>query len=96
MTVGCLTQAPDNSWTLTNAVEPVRNKKLDESNPRDVVAFQGKIAGTLTFRLPNAALQQAEAHKGHQMLVKGVLGRNPAGDRINITSMQMISASCGP
>ena len=95
MTVGCLTQNPDNSWALTNALDPVRSKKMEETNPLEMKAYGGRPAGTLTFRLPNASLHRADTRKGQRVLVKGVLGRQSAGDRINVTLMETIAPSCG-
>jgi S-disulfanyl-L-cysteine oxidoreductase SoxD len=94
LTVGCVAQAADSSWTLTNATEPVRNKKLDETNPQELKAYGSRPAGSLTFRLPNASSFKIEAHKGERVLAKGVLGRQVAGDRINLTLLESVSTGC--
>jgi S-disulfanyl-L-cysteine oxidoreductase SoxD len=94
LTVGCVTQGTGNTWTLTNAIEPIRNKKLDETNPLEIKAYGSRSPGTLTFRLPNATLYKIEAQKGQRVLVKGVLGRQTVGDRINLTLLEPIGSAC--
>ena len=58
-------------------------------------AYGGKPLGGLTFKLNNIAEFNPDSHKGHKVLVKGVLGRLATGDRINVTLMETVSASCG-
>ena len=96
LTVGCVTQNPDNTWALTRAIEPVRNKKLDETNPNELNAYGSMPLGELTFRLNNAASYRPDLHKGHKVLVKGVLGRLAAGNRINVTFLEKVAETCGP
>jgi quinoprotein glucose dehydrogenase len=94
LTVGCLLQNADGSWALTNALTPTRSKALDETNPLEVSAYSARPAGDLTFRLPNASSYKADSHKGQRVFVKGVLGRQTAGDRINVTLMQNAPGTC--
>ena len=36
-----------------------------------------------------------EAHKGHKMEARGLLYRDQTDARLNLTSLQMLGASCG-
>ena len=36
------------------------------------------------------------AHAGHVMEAKGFLIRSPDGDRINVSTLGMVAAACGP
>ena len=94
LTVGCFVQNADSSWSLTNAFDPVRSKKLDETNANELKAYGERPAGSLMFRLPNASGFKPDARKGQRVLIKGVLGRQAAGDRINLTLVETLSPTC--
>jgi hypothetical protein len=36
------------------------------------------------------------SHAGHRMAVKGFLIRNPASDRINVSSLGVVADACAP
>ena len=98
MTVGCLSQAPTGSWLLFNATEPARNRRPNDSLPAERAAASQKPAGRLIFRLADleaVADFNPVPHKGHKMLVKGYIVRQPNAERINLTSMEMLGSSCG-
>jgi hypothetical protein len=97
---GCLAQGAGNIWMLTNATEPARTKETDKSTPEEMKAAAAKPPGSHRFRLQNfeylGADFKPESHKGHKMQTKGTLMRLPGGDRIQLTSMEMIAADCAP
>jgi len=35
-----------------------------------------------------------DAHKGHKMAAKGLLIKDPKGNRLNVTSLEMVAAAC--
>ena len=92
--VGCLRQDPTRSWLLANAQEL---KKTDVpatgAAPAPVAAPGG--AGEFTFRLLNAYNYNPEPHNGHRVRIAGYMVRLGAEIRVNVQSLQMISASCG-
>jgi len=91
VTVGCLSQATDDVWILSNASEPARAPIENTSN-----SFQKKL-GTLTFRLADLEAVpdfSASTHIGHKMQVKGFLIRQPNAERISLTSTEMLDSSC--
>ena len=91
--VGCLHKDPTRSWLLTNA-EGL--KKTEPSAPAS--ASQAPAAqkpGEFTFRLLDAISHNPEPHDGHTVRVTGHMVRLGAEIRVNVTSLQMVGASCG-
>jgi hypothetical protein len=90
---GCLREAPK-EWILDNATEPVATvlEKGSSGNQSPPATFP---RGNQTFRLLDA-YPSPVAHKGHPMRVKGLLIRDPTGDRINVVSLEMLGSQCPP
>jgi len=89
ITIGCLSQAGDGLWVLSNATEPARTRSDSASTPAEL--------GILTFRLADLEAIpdfSPSAHNGHKMQVKGFLVRQPNAERISLTSMEMLDSSC--
>ena len=98
VTVGCLSQAGDGLWVLSNATEPVRTPTESASTPADLKTSLLKKLGTLAFRLADLEAVpdfSPSAHNGHKMQVKGFLTRQPNAERISLSSMEMLDSSCG-
>jgi hypothetical protein len=95
---GCLTRAGD-IWVLSRATEPERTTDVDNSTPAELELAKQVPLGDKTFRLQNFGPLgpdfKPESHDGHKMQVKGTLMKLPGGDRIQLTSMQMIDSTCG-
>jgi cytochrome c553 len=96
--IGCMEQDADN-WVLNKVAQPTRLRKSGEGVAPDVLkAADAKPLGTLKYRLQNLVMLgsfNAESHKGHKMLAQGVLIRQGGSDRISVTQLEMVSASCG-
>lgn len=91
--VGCLHQDPTRSWLLINAEEL---KKTDPSAAAGVDAAGARQQpGEFTFRLLDAFNYNPEPHNGHKVRVTGHMVRLGAEIRVNVTSLQMVGASCG-
>jgi mono/diheme cytochrome c family protein len=91
--VGCLAQDGAGAWTLTKGSRPARTREPGVSPATELPALSGSALGTQTFQL--IALPAARSDlKGHKVQAKGLLIRNPAGDRITITSIQGLSDTC--
>jgi mono/diheme cytochrome c family protein len=91
--VGCLHQDPTRSWLLTKAEEL---KKTEPSASAGVVAASApQKPGEFTFRLLDAISHNPEPHDGHKVRVTGHMVRLGAEIRVNVTSLQMVDASCG-
>ena len=91
--LGCLTDGGDR-WRLTHSTRAVRTD--DPSVSRDAVLTQlaGASLGAQTFDLM-AVYPDPTDHVGHRVEAKGFLIRSPDGDRINVSTLQMVSDTCG-
>ena len=92
--VGCLTEDAG-GWLLTNSTRAVRTRDPSASTEDELSALGARRPGTRTFALMNVYPNPA-SHAGHRMAVKGFLIRDPAGDRINVSSLGMVAAACAP
>lgn len=93
--IGCLTRGPNQEWLLTKASEPTTTR--DETpTPANVDAAKSKALGSLEFRLLSVHQSHApESHVGHKVEARGLVLRTVEGNRLNITSLQMLDARCG-
>jgi mono/diheme cytochrome c family protein len=91
--VGCLTQAPNNAWTLTRTTEPVvtRQEQPTASVLKDA---ETKPLGAQTFQLVSATPFKPEAHKGQKMEARGLIYKDTRDALLNLTSLQTLGASC--
>jgi hypothetical protein len=93
--VGCLTSGPNTTWILANATEPVRSRSINETTPEELKGSATGPLGTQSFRLQNVP-DRMVANKGHRVQAKGVLIRQYKNDRINVTSLETVAATCAP
>jgi cytochrome c5 len=91
--VGCLAQGPDAVWMLADASEPVRTRNPAASQDDELKDSQATSLGTQTFQLLNV-YPRPDAYKGHRVEAKGFLIRDPAVNRINVTSVQTLAPRC--
>ena len=94
-TVGCLAEGPNRTWTLTNAIEPTRAGRAGFSRPEEVKAAEGRGLGSGQWRLIGMTEMNPGAHRGRKVLVKGLLIKDAAGQRINVTSLKAVGEACG-
>jgi hypothetical protein len=93
---GCLRQGPGNSWTLTNASDPVVTKEETSTNP------QAGPLGMQTYLLVSVTAFKPASHQGQKVEARGLIYREPDSskdnsskdNRINLTSLQMVAANC--
>jgi len=90
--VGCLSQS-GTEWTLANATDPAVST-TSFTTPEAVKAAAEKPLGTQQYRLIGASPFSPESHKGHKMVVKGLLIKSGSDPHINLTSFQMLSETC--
>ena len=91
--VGCLAQGPDTAWMLANASEPVRTKNPAASTDDELKNSEAAALGTQTFQLLNV-YPSPNPYKGHRLEAKGFLIRDPARNRINVTSVHTLAPGC--
>ncbi len=91
--VGCLVVQAPNAWTLSHASEPVRTKEPASSTGDELKTSTATPLGAAAFRLLNV-YPRPDAYAGHKVEAKGFLIRDPAGDRLNVTSVQSLAPAC--
>jgi hypothetical protein len=91
--VGCLTAGPGNTWILTSATEPTVSK-FPYTNAAALKDAETRALGTQRLTLVGPGPFNPDAHKGHKMAVKGLLIKDPKGNRLNVTSLEMVAAAC--
>jgi mono/diheme cytochrome c family protein len=91
--VGCLTAGPGADWTLASASAPARTRNPAPSTGDELTAARAVSLGDERFRLQNV-YPRPEAYVGHRIEAKGFLIRDPAGNRINATSVQTAAPTC--
>ena len=80
-------------WILAKASEPSATT-TSFTTPEEVKAAAEKPLGTQQYRLIGASAFSPEPHKGHKMVVKGLLIKSASDQHINLTSLQMLSETC--
>jgi len=96
--VGCTAKGDGEAWNLVHTTEPVRARNAGRANDIELKAAAAKTLGNESFQLQNLAMAGIVAssmQEGHKVLAKGVLLRQPAGDRLGINSLQEVAPSCG-
>jgi len=91
--VGCLGAGPGTDWTVSSVSAPSRTRNPAASTGEELKDAEAAALGGATFRLMNVYPQPA-AYTGHKVEAKGFLIRDPAGDRINATSVQSLASRC--
>jgi hypothetical protein len=91
--VGCLAEEPRGTWVLTDATEPVVSKVpyTNEATKKDAAA---KPLGKLRFTLIAISMFNPDSLRGHKVAAKGLLIKDAAGDRLNVTSLQLAADGC--
>ena len=96
--VGCLTRDAD-GWKLTSAGDPARTDTSNSSTPKELEDAVLRELGDWTFRLQNVDYLGSDfdldSYVGQKMQTKGYVIRQPNKERIDLTSMEMVSARCG-
>jgi cytochrome c5 len=91
--IGCLESAPRNTWLLTHASTPVAVAAGASGQPPAVT--ENAPLGSDTFHLVDAIAYAPEQHRGHKIYVRGLLIKLPHEQRMTISSLEMLSTSCG-
>ena len=89
--VGCLQKTAGNQWVLAHSTDPQVTTR-DPLSPEDRLALSAAQPGTQTIELLGVYPTPEQAE--NTMLVKGLFISRPAGDRINVTSMELVHLDC--
>jgi hypothetical protein len=90
--VGCVAEHGTN-WRLTNATDPTPSIA---NAPPAGEAIKGPTSGKNEYHLIGTSEFNLPAHKGHTVLVKGLLIKAAPVSRVNVTSVTMVSTACTP
>ena len=90
--VGCLSQTGAD-WILKDATEPAVST-TSFTTPEALKAAAEKPLGTQQYRLLGTSPFSPDRHKGHKIVVKGLLIKGGSDTRINLTSFQMLAETC--
>jgi S-disulfanyl-L-cysteine oxidoreductase SoxD len=92
--VGCLEEQPPGRWRLTRSSEPARTRDPAPSKGTERDRALATAQGDHTFELMDA-YEQPNGHSGQRVEVKGLLMRGTP-NKVNFSSLQVLSASCTP
>jgi hypothetical protein len=79
---------------LTRTSEPALTRD-EEPSAASLKTAQAKALGAQTFSLVSVVPFKPDEHKGQKMEARGLLYRDESDARLNLTSLQMLGASCG-
>lgn len=91
--MGCLRETSPDTWLLTNASDPV-SSNANTPSAKELASFPK--GGKNQFRLTGVTVFNLPVHRGHTVLVKGLLNKASPVSRLNVTSVTMVSAECPP
>lgn len=98
--VGCMIEASPNTWMLSHASEPVRDRKTEATSPEEMKQSTDTPAGTLRFRIASFTNIKGDFQpatvKGHRVQLKGILIRQTNNDRIVATLIESVAPTCAP
>ena len=94
--VGCLTEDSGNGWFLTKAREPIRTLNPYEVTTAEMTDAKQLPLGDQLFRLQNLSDVPGfhPEMSGNKVDAKGILVRQPKNERINLSSLRTLAATC--
>ena len=90
--VGCLAQA-GRVWTLGKATDPVRTRAPEAATDAEAEELDRAALGTRSFRLQQV-YGAPPGWTGQKVATKGFLTRSGTEERVNVTSIRVLSAPC--
>jgi hypothetical protein len=91
--VGCLESSSQGGWLLTNGSDPIVSKTQATTSVA-LKAAEAEPLGHREYQLLGARVFNPSSLRGEKVAVKGVLIKDNKEIRINMTSLQMVAASC--
>ncbi len=95
---GCLGVDAKGVWSLSKVTSPKRTMEALQVTPDELKAMASAAPGAGSLRVNNFDVINfnADAAKGKQLVVKGILYTSPTNPRLNATSAEPTGASCNP
>jgi hypothetical protein len=92
--VGCLSPGVNDAWSLTaGSLRALRARVVTGVTPEELRVSAAQPLGSHAFPLMSVTAA-ARAFAGHKVQVTGVLTRQGTIDRINVMSLESVSATC--
>jgi mono/diheme cytochrome c family protein len=91
--IGCLAQSPSRTWILTNASDPIVSK-TQATSLAALKAAAAKPLGNQQYQLLGVSAFKPLSQIGRKVAVKGVLIKDAKESHLNVTSLQMVAATC--
>jgi mono/diheme cytochrome c family protein len=94
---GCMIEDSGNGFFLAAATEPARTLDGFQLTPQELKEAKELAYGSQVFRLENLSDVPGfttDGALGFKAVAKGILVRQPKGDRINVTALKSLSESC--
>jgi hypothetical protein len=91
--VGCVSQAPDKKWAVTNATKPLKAGSSAQT-AEGLKAAETKALGTGRYVLIGASGWNPPSHMGQKVAVRGFVIKDVSEYRINVVSFNKIADTC--
>lgn len=89
---GCLRESSPNVWTLVDASDPVVSPSANAPSAKEMASIAK--SGTNEYRLTGVTVFNLPAHRGHNVLIKGLLNKASPVSNLNVTALTMVAAEC--
>jgi hypothetical protein len=90
--VGCLSQA-GRVWTLGKATDPVRTRAPEAATDAEAAQLDQAPLGVRSFRLQQV-YGTPPGWTGQKVAAKGFLTRSGTEERVNVTSLRLLTTAC--
>jgi hypothetical protein len=91
--IGCVSQAPDNKWVVTNGTKPLKSG-TSATTAEALKAAETKALGTERYVLIGASGWNPPSHKGEKVAVRGFVIKDVSENRINVVSFNKVADTC--
>jgi hypothetical protein len=87
--VGCVSQAPDKKWVVTNASNPLKSGASAQT-VEALKAAETKALGKDRYVLIGASEWNPPSHNGEKVAVRGFVIKDVNENRLNVTSLNKV------
>ena len=89
---GCLKDTAPETWMLVDASDPVVSPNANAPAPKELASIAK--SGKNQYRLTGVTVFDLSSHRGHSVVIKGLLNKDSPFSRLNMTSLTMVAAEC--
>jgi hypothetical protein len=91
--IGCVSQAPDKKWVVTNGTKPLKSG-TSATTAEALKAAETKALGTERYVLIGANGWNPPSHIGEKVAVRGFVIKDVSENRINVVSFNKVADTC--